>query len=63
MFKMAATELKIGQISRIHTLKLKFEAVVEITITDEPMEIENGHKQIQMAAIRLKFYNILLKIL
>ena len=27
-FKMAATELKIGQNSPIHTLKLKFEAVV-----------------------------------
>ena len=29
-FKMAATELKIGQNSPIHTLKLKFEAVVLI---------------------------------
>ena len=27
-FKMAATELKIGQNSPMHTLKLKFEAVV-----------------------------------
>ena len=27
-FKMAATELKIGQNSPIHTLKLKFEAVI-----------------------------------
>ena len=26
-FKMAATELKIGQNSPMHTLKLKFEAV------------------------------------
>ena len=43
MFKMAATELKIGQNSPIHTLKLKFEAVVEITISDEPMKIENDH--------------------
>ena len=27
-FKMAATELKIGQNSPMHTLKLKFEAVI-----------------------------------
>ena len=53
MFKLAATELKIGQNSPIHTLKLKFEAVVEIRITDEPIKLENGHQQIQMAAIGL----------
>ena len=42
-------------------MKLKFEAVVEITITDEPMKIQNGPQQIQMAAIGLKYCNILLK--
>ena len=44
-------------------MKLKFQAVVKITITDKPMKIENGHQQIQMAAIGLKYYNILLKTL
>ena len=76
-FKMAAAELKIGQNSPMHTLKLKFEAVVltdcmflaydeegvfkfEVSIPNEPIEIQDGHQKIKMAAKMLKYIAIFL---
>ena len=61
MFKMAATELRIGQNSPMHTLKLTFEAVVltdcmflaynekrgiQVLIPDESIKIEDGRQKI-----------------